>query len=181
MKNELDKSFKRWLGGISKDWKTPVDQVANDLGYLEIENRVRQYPLLRECLSKSPVDVRKVQSAANACWAVGHRIEQIRLGKFLANLAARPTLGELISDFPDDDIAAAARIDAFVAAAVGMGFSTPIGGSDRAGATLFASLILTALHPDRFVDYRYGRWVSLANELNVESPGAGTSHGKCLV
>lgn len=184
MAQSLDKRLKRWLRQLAKEWGWPVDQVALGIAKIagdEIKNRELAYPKIRVALSTDPIDLLRFAEAARESWTLGHQIDAIRFGQFIQGEAeATEALTVLVRDFPTDDAGAINRINRFVDRAVELGYTKPEGGVDRAGAALLASVILTSIHPDRYVDFRKTRWQRFAEAFGIKLPVPGASYGELL-
>lgn len=182
MNESLDLHLLQWLSRVSDEWDMSVEQVASNVGKDEIDNRMTWYPKVRMALLNPPIDLQRFAQAAHECWVLHHRHDTIRLSEFVSNgPTALGAIEALIDDFPEDDESAEKRIDAFVAEAEKLGYSTPTGSSDRAGAAQLASIILTSLYPSRFVDFRQKRWRALAREFGYEVELSGATYGQMLV
>jgi hypothetical protein len=166
----LDRHLRDWLSNLSRKWHTPVADVVRLLGWGEIANRTGQYPLIGEILRTSPFHKAELADVLPQCWAMMGRFNSIRLGHFLSNPRSTPVLTKFVRSFPRSDGEARDRIDWFIDWAVELGFKTPLGGNDFAGAALFASVLVTALAPRRFVDFRHGRWSEMAKILGYVLP-----------
>jgi hypothetical protein len=182
MDKKLDTGFREWLCSMANDWDQEVEEAVKSIGADEGKNRINRYPLVRSALSTSPLDIDQFAAAARQCWVLGGQFYAIRFNEFINHGgAAAAAIQSLIDGFPDDMDEAIKRIDDFVADAIELGHSTPSGGSDLAGAAMLASLILTALYPNRFVDYRRKRWRRLAKAFGYERLPIGKTHGAWLV
>ncbi len=181
MNQKLDTNFQQWLIHLANDWNMPIEEAAKWIGLWEAKNRLDTYPSVYAALSTFPIDIRQfVDIACNECWVLG-RYDIIRFNTFIkSGDSAAAAIQNLADDFPYNTDAAVKRIDDFVADAIDLGYTKPDGSSDWAGATLLASLILTALYPNRFVDYRRDRWKRLAKALDYEQFPTGTTHGARL-
>jgi len=178
----LDKQFRQWLERLSNDWDLPIEQVAQHLAYDEIENREEVYPEILSSLSTEPIDLPRFAEAARKSWVLGHRFDATRFGEFVQNeVKAIETLHILVREFPNDDGGAAVRVNKFVDKAVEIGYRTPRNRPDRAGAASFASLVLTVIYPNRFVDFRKSRWKRFTEILDEESPPKGDDYGELLL
>jgi len=188
MNAELDTHFKHWLSEIAQNWEVDVEQAVQWLGGWdgkedEVENRWIYYPRICQQLSATSFDIQQFAQVARKCWALGGQFDRIRFNQFIDNgdLAAG-TIQNLIDKFPDEDPLAKERIDNFVTEAINLGYvDKPRGSSDRSGAALLASLILTALYPDRFVDYRQTRWSKLAQRFHYSLFTPGASYGEQII
>lgn len=179
----LDRSFREWLEQLADELDWPVEKVARHIGSGEIENRLNEYPKLRVALSGADIEPLGVRSRASKCWALGHGQDEIRLSQFTATDGAMGAIRLLTDDFPADDPSAASRVDEFIEAAIELGYRHPEnGGRFTASAALLASVVLTALHPERFVDFRHKRWEDLAVRLDSDHPASGSDeYGRRLL
>jgi hypothetical protein len=109
-----------------------------------------------------------------------YRFDAIHLNNFLADRRSQAAVVNLVKNFPKADDDAANRIDDFVESATNIAYYKPQGGKDYAGAALLASVMLTSLEPDRFVDFRQKRWVEFAEAFNYHFPETD-SKGEWLV
>jgi hypothetical protein len=181
MAQSLDKRLKQWLQQLAKEWGLTIEQVALGIAADEIHNRESAYPKIRVALSTDPINLHRFAEAARESWALGHRINAIRFGQFIQREAkAIEALTVLVRDFPTDDVGAINRINRFVNRAVELGYTKPEGGVDRAGAALLASVILTSVHSDRYVDFRQTRWRRFAKALGIKLPVLGASYSELL-
>jgi putative restriction endonuclease len=178
----LNERLKQWLQQLAKEWGLTVEQVALGIAAEEISNRESAYPKIRIALSTDPVDLPRFVEAARESWALGYRIDAIRFEQFVQREAETiESLTVLVKDFPTDDARAINRINRFVDQAVELGYTKSKGGKDRAGAALLASVILTALHPYRYVDFRQTRWQRFAEAFGIKLPVPGASYGELLI
>ena len=161
----LDSGLLAWIDRLAAKWGLSREETALRLGEGEVENRLDSYPVLAEALRLRPISLQAFADAARRCWALGGRFTQVRMNAFLKHPDALAAVQRLVSAFPDSDTAASARIESFVEDAARSGFETPTGGQDRSGAALLASVILTSVLPERFVDYRHARWQRLAEQV----------------
>ncbi len=104
----------------------------------------------------------------------------MRFNRFVKHSRAPETIIGFIKDF-SDDADAIERIDDFVEKAIKLGISKKPKGSDKAGAAQLASLILTSLYPNKFVDFRKNRWVRLAINLKYPFPDSNVTYGDWLI
>jgi hypothetical protein len=179
---KLDQNIKNWLGDLADKWKRSPDSIALEFAETEIENRMVEYPMVKHSLEKKPFVLQDFANAARKCWILHYSFDAMHFNVFIDNGEETSGLIQtLIDSFPSDDDGAAERIDRFVEDAILLGYSNPKGGFDFAGACQLASLILTSVMPDRFVDYRRSRWVKLASLLGYPEPEKGSGYGKCLV
>lgn len=172
----IDETFRAWLDQLADELDWPIEKVAQDVGSHEIENRLVEYPQVCAVLSAEKIDPVEFKKRAGRCWALGSQQDGTRLTQFSTTAGAIDALHLLTRNFPADDALAATRIDEFVEQAIDLGYRHPATNSRfAASAALLASVVLTALHPKRFVDFRQRRWEELAVRLNHEYPRGGSS------
>jgi hypothetical protein len=166
----LDRTLSEWLDSVASNWDSTVDEVAAKIGWDEIINRMKAYPLVSATLSAPELSIEAFAEAIGECWVLGQQQDRIRFRRFVEQESrSTSAVKRLISDFPDDDGKAADRIDAFIEEATALGIATDKGNPDWAGAALLASVILTSLYPDRFIDFRRRRWENMARTLGYRS------------
>lgn len=171
--------FEKWVHTLAREWKVDDRTACHALGGEEAEHRLEVYPTLRERLLRDPVSWPDVLESLGQCWALGDRFDQIRFNRFWeeedeAKAAIRSLLGSAAIDPPG-------AINEFVARAVSLGYQTPKGGSDRAGAAQLASLLLTCVWPDTYVDFRRNRWAGLAEAVEAPGPPSGSDYAGLLL
>lgn len=187
--SNLDAHFQGWLSAISQQWKVNIEEAVQWLGGVseedEIENRLTYYPQLAQLLSTTPLDMQQFANVVKECWALGGRFNQIRFTEFVdkGDLAVE-SIQKFMDKFPGEDHLSKERIDNFVAEAINLGYenrSRTRSSADLPGAALLASVILTALYPHRFVDYRQTRWKDLAQALHYDLFRPEASYGEQLI
>jgi hypothetical protein len=147
------------------------------------EIRRQFYIELRDLLPQGPLDLRAIRESAQSQGSFilgGHSATRARLDGFFRHEKASQLIRELIGDRtnpPNTD-----QIDSFVKECVRIAFHGP-GGKPRdwSSAALFASVLLTAVYPDQFVDFRQDRWFTLAKNFELDPPPKGASYGKLLI
>jgi hypothetical protein len=133
-------------------------------------------------LVAKPFDIKQFASATRDCWVLGGQYDAIHFNRFVNKSHESTTvIRELIENFPEDKQGASKRIQDFLESAVRLGFSTPRDTFDWAGTAQLVSLILTILHPSRFVDFRRGRWKALAEAFGYEQPLPKAYQGEWVV
>lgn len=178
----LDNNLKRWLRAVAGRWRTSVTDTVKrfTVGWGEIANRTGQYPKLGEELRRFRPNMETISSLLHGCYTFMGQFDAIRLTDFFNDSRSTSAVLGLIRGFPRGDREAANRINTFVQRAVGIAYITPKGQKEFSGAALLASVLLTALEPSRFVDFRRTRWKDLAERLNCEFPEI-ESYGEWLV
>lgn len=179
---EIDISLRKSLERLAANWDLPIEQVALRLAEDEISNRVQKYPEVQNILADSSFDLQQFAVAARRCWVMTGQIDAIRFNEYISKgNESAAAIQILIKNFPPDDSDASRRIQDFLATTTALGFSTPTRTRDWAGAALLASLILTAMYPQRFVDYRQGRWQRFAETLGQEHPTSTAQHSVWII
>ena len=117
---------------------------------------------LREILLKDDFTLDELYDYLKAKTIVGgHFSVRVRLQEFLSQPEAKGLIQDLIGggNRPPD----AEAINRFVGQAVQLGFRSSKGGVNRSDAALFASVLLAAVYPDLFVDFRNAHWKRAAD------------------
>lgn len=178
---ELNRGFSAWIDMLSSKWSIYQEETALYLGEGEVKNRLEYYPRLATTIRATTFELQPFSEAARACWALGGRFLQVRMNAFLKNQDVADAIQRLVSDFPVPDDAATKRINSFIEFSTDAGFEDPTGGKDRSGAALLTSVILTAIFPERFVDYRQSRWQKLAQQVGCARPPNFKDYGSKLL
>ena len=182
MENIVNDGFKRWLTSLAENWNIDIQDVCHSLTEYEVWNRINQYPVVRDSLQRTPLILSDFAAAARKCYIMGGFQDAVRFNAYIGNGGeAAKAIENLIQNFPIDDTTASQRIDQFIEDAIVLGYSTPNGTFDWAGAAQLASLILTSLYPERFVDYRRNRWLSYAKEFGYPMPDKDASRGEFII
>ncbi len=183
--SRMDAKFLEWMTGIAERWQWTLDDVAEHLDdeFTDIENRVAWYPRLALLLAREDWTVDEFGRVVKKCSSFSGRHDRGQLDDMLNHeQAARQAIIDLVQFYPESTSDIVHRIDNFVSLAVDLGFWNRSNNSaDRARAGLLASLLLTALYPRKFVDFRQERWKAFAELLGYPGPPKGTSYGKKLV
>jgi len=95
----------------------------------------------------------------------GHASISAQLISVLNNPSFITTLRSFIHDMQIEH--SQSRIDQFAQDCAAMGFKDADGKISYSAVALFTSVILTSLWPDRYVDYRAGRWRSLTEKFGM--------------
>ncbi len=160
-REELDSGFSELLQRVAEENKTNVEGVVRWMMQKgddpkwgsDISNRLTFMPQLAEVLKSRPIDVEALGKVCSKIWALGSQYDTTWRTVFLKSVEAPEIIDGLLYGEEDD----VARIDAFVNAAVEQGY-TDSEGKDQTASAQFASVLLSALYPDRYVDFRAGRW-----------------------
>lgn len=159
---ELDAGLASLLQQTAQQNNTSVEDVVAYMAHRavfeeenEIINRVNVMPRLADVLASTPLDQEELRRVSSKLWALGGSQDSTRRGAFFKSGAAVATIAALLDD--SDGSEEMERIDNFIAAAVQHGYTDPKG-ADTTCAAQFASVLMSARYPDRYVDFRTGRW-----------------------
>ena len=137
----------------------------------EIFNRLENYSNIHRLLSSSDIYIEELRKALSYCWSLGGKFDQIRINRFLNNTEeSKKIIVEFLEDLPSNSLYVANRVDFFIEESIALGISKQNGEPDRALAALLASVFLSSLYPERFVDFRQVRWREFAKALNYSMP-----------
>lgn len=184
MNATIDRNIQKWLNRLAKDWNTTIEQVALliDKDYQEIPNRERYYPKIAALLKSPEWQISQLAEIARKCYVLGDRFDGIRFNRFVNDgQQAEEAIHELVNEFPINEIEIVERINGFIATAVKIGYSTPEKTFDWAGAGCLASLFLSAMWPDRFVDFRQNRWAEFARLLGYPLLDVKATYGEKIL
>lgn len=131
--------------------------------YSEMDNRVKNYPNIRKCLIGRPIDIDELLSHLRNLWPLGAQTDAIIVQEFLKKQSS-----DILQKFIDDILenTNAEIIEKFIKIAVNAGLR-PKKGNGKSTCALFTSVLLSAMFPDRFVDFRHKQWDNLFKLLNV--------------
>lgn len=174
MVTDLNTALSQWL-----------EQAGPELGPIiaeEIDNRVSYYPALQKILHQRPLDLDRLTTAVDACWAL-HYTQKNYLRAAVQNHPARmkQIIHALLDNLPDTADEIAFHLDAFVDEVVAAGFQNEKGQRAFAGGAALASLLLSVCYPDSFVDYpSTSSWAEFVEHLGYSLPEFDT-HGQRIV
>lgn len=151
-------------GRDSLDGLKPIILQRFKDGDTELTNREKHFRQIAEVLQRSRFTGHDVKSACSGLYLTASGYDAIRRNRFLATEAAETDVRTLCGGGPPD----AERINAFIASAIAHGYANEKGKGSASQVAQFASVLLTSLYPEHFVDFRKSRW----NELysNVIGP-----------
>lgn len=161
----------KWLVGHEWDEVTGVRREF----YEELGGLLRTEPLDLRAIQKS------IQTKGDTILG-GFSGYRARLNDFFKQDEAGQLIRDLIGDgsrIPDADV-----IDSFVKSAVRLAFHGPGGKPrDASGAAKFASVLLTAVFPNHFVDFvhEHWRWMATNFELGMIPVQKTTNYGERLL
>ena len=133
-------------------------------GENEITNRINIFSHMRNLVNTKPLDIEALQKLCPKLWVLSNGTDSIRINRFLQSEAAGEAIQSLLAE--DDGVPSIDQIDEFLDIAMQNGYQHE-GKQDPAGASQFASALLSAKYPDNFVDFRTNRWNRIF-ELIVE-------------
>ena len=185
----IDEGFKSFLGQLATRNQMSVEQVAKYLkdgtglkdGGSEIGNRLQVLPEISALLNNAPINLSALRKACMKLWVFKVRSDAMWLNAFLSSHAAQQAISDLLDE--NTTIDEVERIDRFVNIAVQNGYTSKKGKKDAAGAAQLASVLLSAVMPERFVDYRDSRWNSVFRLITDSKKllCTGSSYGMKLV
>jgi hypothetical protein len=178
-----DRTLRRLLGKIAeKEGLADLDAAANLLRshWDEVIGIRREFfTTLKPLLLQDPLDVETLRKSVQGNDLFGgHSSTRMRVTAFFEHEQAASLIRDLVGDGKNPP--GAERIDAFVREAVKIAFHSK-GGTRRyrSGAALLASVLLTAVYPDQFVDFRKNRWDAMARDFELE-PAPEAGYGELL-
>jgi len=170
--SDLDDLVEDWLTITARQKNMSIDEFVQQYAREEIKNREDKYSEIQAALVPK-IDVDAFSKAQRECWTLRGQAISSKIDKFLKDPKGSEALEMLVNDFPDDtnQRQVAIRINDFIAKANEIGFyNTTRPGYEASSSALFASVILTSLYPERFVDYRKIRWQKFAGKFGKEIP-----------
>lgn len=171
-----------WLNKYATSLGIDPLKLAYHLGYSETENRKLFYPQIQLALTKNPIDYDAFIIAANNSWSLSERFFQMKFTLFNSKQReATILIQNLIMNFPKEDDLVVERIDKFIDGAVKIAFTNKNGSKDYSGAALLASVILSAIFKNRFVDYRYQRWQKFSSLFGEDLIKKFKSYGEQII
>lgn len=182
-----DRIFRRLVDKIAiREGITDLDEIGELLRrhWGEVTGIRRHFFLqVRDLLLQEPLDVKELDKVLRGDGAYilgGHSSTRARLMAFFDHERAHQLIQDLTGGGqkpPNAD-----QIDLFVKEGVKIGFYGK-GGKPRdwSGAALLASVLLTSLYPDQFVDFRRDRWKALAKNFELELLPEKANYGELLL
>ncbi|MBN1934155.1 MAG: AAA family ATPase [Anaerolineae bacterium] len=137
------------------------------------------YTELGDLLHSKAVDLKAVNELIKEKgWILsGSFILRAQVRAFIQSGKAKTLIRDLIGDGQVPD---ASKIDSFIDKAVPLAFTSKKGVRNKAGAALFASVLLTTVFPDVFVDFRQDRWAAFARSFELEPVPENATYGEML-
>jgi len=166
---ELDKGFRKLLQRTSEKNNCSVSDLTHSLkevptfeGENEISNRVNNLKKLSVLLHSKEFSIESLRAIIDKLWVLGGQQDIMRRNAFLKSAEALPNIKALLDD--ESEIPISVRVKNFIDASFDLGYR-PNEGEDRTCPAQFASAILSAYYPDKFVDFRTGRWNQLYKDI----------------
>lgn len=164
--SELDAGFAKLLQETAAHNQCSVAELAQWLqsgrqggeSETEISHRHRVLPLLREALEAETPRVESVRKLCNDVWVLGNRMDATRRSVFLSKDEAGDVIRELIAGVRKNP--EGVTVETFIEKASELGYRGEKG-IDHANPAQFASVILSAVFPEKYVDFRENRWANL--------------------
>lgn len=162
------------LNGRLASW---VDEITSGmLGAIEqeIDNRIGPYSALRAILIQDSIDVADFYKRARQCTLMTdlNKYAKTPVDSFFEDeTLSRRIITRLVQRMPSSECLVSKTIDSVIEEAASKS------GLQKHQATILVSLVLTAAHPQRFVDFpAYAGWENFAKRLVYGLPYE-TSHG----
>lgn len=161
---ELDSGISKLLQETAKHNKISIEHVVRHVtiekssdNENEIINRIKHLSDAREILNK-PINLQMLQKTLSSLWMLKTQGDSIRMNDFFDSEHAANLIEELLND--ESDINEIDRIESFIQDSMKAGYTDPRG-RDVSSAVQFASILMSAKYPDRYVDFRENRWNKL--------------------
>ncbi|MEM2124468.1 MAG: ATP-binding protein, partial [Methanolinea sp.] len=177
----MDRKLENLLQYATREHEETLDALVQDVDELENVPRQEVYFEIAEILRADPVDVDRLIAPVNRLVSLT-TYGKVKFKAFLrSGKFAQEAIRSLLRDFPEDDGAAAERIDAFIRNVSARKYPDYEKGLGMSDAALICSILLTSAFPDRFVDFGKNRWENLAQLLGYGMPGLKSSYGQWIV
>ena len=183
----LEAGFKALLERTAESNDVTVEALAQwmntneeDSGENEITNRVRRQKELGALLRSGTLTLETLKPAVANLWVLGGQSDTIRRNEYFKSDHVLDDIAALLDD--GSGVPLMVRISDFIDAAFDHGYC-PNKGEGRTEPAQFASALLSAYYPDRFVDFRKGRWNDLYREIfnNKKTILHGQNYGYLLL
>ncbi|MFW6224395.1 MAG: McrB family protein, partial [Bacteroidota bacterium] len=157
--DELNAGFKKVLSDMAERNHCSIEQVAAHLlehgEENEITNRIKHLSEVRDILNRKRVDADELHQKLKQLWVSNAQSDAIRLNSFFKSDKSEHIIFELVNDIAE--LQESDRIESFIQEAKTAGYDSPKGG-DTSGAAQFASVLMSAKNPEKYVDFRQNRW-----------------------
>lgn len=183
-----DEILRRLLKRIAtNDGHSDLKKAADSLvhhEWEEVKNRIEFYGELTQLLHRQPLDLKAIKASIDSKGSVllgGHSSLRAQVNDFIASEdKAKRLIHELIAY--GEQVPNAQKIDTFIDQSVSLAFYKKKNQKpDLASAGLFASVLLCAVFPDNFVDFRQDRWRILAKNFELELTPQKVSYSEMLI
>ena len=161
--DDLDKGLATFLHQFAEKNNISVDDLVSylreeeDSEENEITNRINALSEIQSILLAKPLDLTKLKKTLPKLWIFVSQSDGSRQSTFFNSDHAAQLIEDLLNDDTQDHTD---QIDRFITDAIAVGY-TDRNQSDSSGAVQFASGLLSARWPERYVDYRGSRWNNL--------------------
>jgi hypothetical protein len=183
----LDEGFRKLLERTATANGVSVSALVHEMlhkigdeGENEITNRVKWQAELARVLSDKNYTEDDLKQVLIKLWALYGQQDIMRRNAYFKSGKVLADIKVLLSD--DDETGMPQRINEFIDSAVAHGYK-PVTGKDKTLPAQLASVLLSSRYPDRFVDFKKGRWNRFSKEIfeNNELPFRGAEFGSLLV
>ncbi|WP_052813159.1 AAA family ATPase [Desulfonatronum thioautotrophicum] len=162
---EVDKGLRKLLQETADYNKLNINQVVQYIltgerskSENEITNRIKYLSETKDILNSKPINLQMLQKTLSNLWMLETQGDSIRMNDFFNSGHALNLIEELFND--ESDIIEIDRLELFIQNAMKAGYTDPKG-KDVSSAVQFASILMSAKFPDRYVDFRENRWNKL--------------------
>jgi len=169
-KSDLDSKLQQWLEDLATENGKTIEEFAKEFAKDEIENKKETLPKIKEILEQKPINLKQLRIVTKENYVGGEHWMGVKLAPMWDHEKSSQMFNDCIENFPDSEPQQAQRIDKFVDELITLSVDETTGTKlDLANAKLFASVILSSLYPDKFVDFRKSRWKNLARVLGISA------------
>ncbi len=176
---EVDRGFANLLQRTAANQRCSVGELAKWLyheggrdpktGKSEVTHRLNAYPELAELLQKTDGTLEELPLACRKLWVLSQQQDSMRWPKFLKHPEALNLIRSLLA--APKDLSVIPLLRDFIKKAHAYGYAPSNDKTDLTLPAQFASVLLTACHPERFVDYKQSRWnVFFKSVTNLQAP-----------
>lgn len=146
----------------------------------EVLSRSKDYIELKRLIRNKNLDLEAIAEWCNNFYVLkGFIGTKIQVQNFFKKdkTKARELIRKLIGENPPD----ANKINLFIKESVQLAFHDKKMRAKQDNAALFASVLLTAVFPDNFVDFRQNRWNYMAKIFKLRPMPENTHYGEKLI
>jgi hypothetical protein len=136
-----------------------TDEERKDDVKKEMDNRIRHLEAIRELITQKTINIEKLQVEFNSLWPLMENHDKQYRKDFFKSLNAQILVENFINDILVND--SDAMIDKFIKDLVAAGYRPQKHRPNDSIVLQFTSVILSAIFPDKYVDFRQSRWNNL--------------------